>query len=417
MIAEILSTGNEVLSGTVVDTNAAFIAQKLEEAGIEVRRHLCVGDDMDDLVAAVLEIAGRADVALMTGGLGPTGDDLTGEAVAKAAGKPLVFSEEAHRSVAAFFEARGGQMREADAKQAMLPEGAICIANDVGSAPGFVVIVGNCRVFAMPGVPHEMKKMVTDFVLPYIERLASGTHLHAATRTVSVFGLPESEVGRQMQGFNKTFPDLRYGIRVKFPEIYVKVTARLSDAAAAIHRAEAAAGWVREAIGGPAFSADGVPLEAETARLLKEGGATVAVAESCTGGLVADLLTSVPGSSAYFLFAAVTYANQAKIDVLGVPPETIETYGAVSEETARAMAEGVRHLAGATYGIATSGIAGPDGGTAEKPVGTVCIGIATPDKTDAMRLRLSFQNRAMNKRIFAFVAMEALRQEMLTRSC
>ncbi|MDY6905163.1 MAG: competence/damage-inducible protein A [Thermodesulfobacteriota bacterium] len=413
MIAEILSTGNEVLCGAVVDSNAAFIAQHLEEAGIEVRRHVCVGDDMDDLVAALTEIAGRADVALMTGGLGPTGDDLTGEAVAKAAGVPLVFNEEAHQSVAAFFESRRGRIQDSDNKQAMLPQGASCIVNDVGSAPGFVTIIGNCRVFAMPGVPHEMKKMVKDFVLPYIGQLETGARLHAATRTVSVFGLPESIVGQRIKPFNEVFPGLRYGIRVKFPEIYVKVTARLKDAAEAEKRVGQAAQWVSDAIGNPAFSMTGDSLEVETARLLKKVNATIAVAESCTGGLLADLLTSVPGSSAYFLLSAVTYANQAKIDLLDVPAATIEANGAVSEETAKAMAEGARRIAGATYGIATSGIAGPDGGTEEKPVGTVCIGIATPEKTDAMRWQLSFQNRAMNKRIFAFVAIEALRQELL----
>ncbi|MDY6825450.1 MAG: competence/damage-inducible protein A [Thermodesulfobacteriota bacterium] len=413
MIAEILSTGNEMLSGAVVDSNAAFIARSLEEAGIEVRRHVCVGDDMDELVAAVLEMAGRADVVLMTGGLGPTGDDLTAPAVARAAGRPLVFSEEAYQSVAAFFETRGGRLRDADNKQAMLPEGADCIVNDVGSAPGFMAVIGSCRVFAMPGVPHEMKKMVVDFVLPFIGRLETGTHLHAATRTISVFGLPESTVGERMKTFNNVFADLRYGIRVKFPEIYVKVTARMKDAAEAEMRVDEAARWARDAIGHSAFSLEGVSLEVETARLLKDAGVTVALAESCTGGLLADLLTNVPGSSAYFLFSAVTYTNQAKTDVLGVPAETIAANGAVSEETAKAMAEGARRVAGASYGIATSGIAGPAGETDEKPVGTVCIGVATPEKADAMRLRLSFQNRSMNKRMFAFAAIEALRQELL----
>ena len=345
MIAEILSTGNEVLSGTVVDSNAAFIAQKLEEAGIEVRRHVCVGDDMEELVATVREMSGRADVVLMTGGLGPTGDDLTAAAVARAAGKSLVFSEEAHESVAAFFENRGGRMREADAKQAMLPDGADCIFNDVGSAPGFVAVIGDCRVFAMPGVPHEMRKMVIDTVLPYMGRLETGHHLHAATRTISVFGLPESLVGERVKTFNETFPGMRYGIRVKFPEIYVKVTARMTDAGEAERRADEAARWVGDVIGHPAFSVEGVSLEVETARLLKSAGATVALAESCTGGLLADLLTNVPGSSAYFLFSAVTYANQAKMDVLGVPADTIAANGAVTAQAASIDNAGVMQTA------------------------------------------------------------------------
>ena len=413
MIAEILATGNEVLSGAIADTNAAHIAQVLEAAGIEVRRHTCVGDDLDHIAAAVTEICARADVLLVTGGLGPTGDDLTTEAVARAAGKKLVLDPEAEHSMKTYFVQRKRSMQPSDAKQAMLPEGAQCIVNAIGTAPGFMLAMGHCHVFVMPGVPHEMKQILETGVLPRIETLQGGGRLYAASRILTVFGLPESTVGERMAGFDAAFPSMRYGIRVKFPEIFIKVSTRQPDARTAQDLAVQACQWVKKQVGESVFSDAGLALEAEVGRLLVSAKATVAVAESCTGGLIADLLTGVPGSSDYFLFSGVTYANQAKVDVLGVSPQTIETHGAVSEETVKEMADGVRRVAGATFGLATSGIAGPSGGTREKPVGTVCIGLAGPDGVQTSRVCLSFQNRSMNKRLFAFLALETLRRKLL----
>lgn len=412
MIAEILATGNEVLSGTIADTNSAHIAQVLEAAGIEVRRHTCVGDDLDHIAGAVAEICERADVLLVTGGLGPTGDDLTTEAVARAAGKKLAPDPEARQSMENYFIQRKRSMQPSDAKQALLPEGAQCIVNDIGTAPGFMVAIGGCRVFVMPGVPHEMKHMLETGVMPRIDLLRSGGRLFAASRTLTVFGLPESTVGERMAGFEAAFPGMRYGIRVRFPEIFVKVSTRQPDAEAAQDLAKKACDWVKKQVGESVFSDTGLSLEAEVGRLLVKANATVAVAESCTGGLISDLLTNVAGSSDYFLFSGVTYANQAKIDVLGVSPQTIETHGAVSEETVREMAQGVRRVSGATFGLATSGIAGPSGGTVEKPVGTLCIGLAGPDGVQTSRICLSFQNRQMNKRLFAFLALETLRRRL-----
>ncbi|MEW6077507.1 MAG: competence/damage-inducible protein A [Thermodesulfobacteriota bacterium] len=412
MRAEILATGNEVLTGTIVDSNSAFIAAALEETGIEVRRHTCVGDDIELIAAAVREIAGRADVALITGGLGPTGDDLTAEAVARAAGVRLAFDETAGASVRRFFEERGMKMRETDPKQTLLPEGAVCIPNSVGSAPGFSLNVGRCRVYVMPGVPFEMEIMMTASVLPDIVSRQAGGNLHAAGRTLSVFGLPESEVGRLIAGIPERFPGARYGIRVSFPEMFVRISTRDQRKDAAEALVEKAARWTQETIGECVFSGQGLSLPAEVGRLLAEKKKTVAVAESCTGGLVGHLLTNNPGSSDYFLLSAVTYANTAKTAVIGVPQETIDRYGAVSEETARAMAAGVRRLTGADYGLAISGIAGPSGGSTDKPVGTVCIGLAAPEGEFGRTLKLSFQNRSMNKRIFAFAALEMLRRQL-----
>ncbi len=416
MIAEIISTGNEVLCGAVVDSNAAFIAEMLEAAGIEVKRQTCVGDDIDDIAAAVGEAANRTDIVTVTGGLGPTGDDVTAEAVARAAGVELELNPDARASIEAFFASRGLEMRLTDHKQAMLPQGADCIANPVGTAPAMAVIIGNCTVFVLPGVPHEMETLLTGTVLGRIETSAGGPRQVSAVRQMSVFGLPESEVGRLLMDFPGQFPLARYGIRVKFPEIYVSVSTKQPDRVTADAVVDEARDWVGKAMAEAVVSVDGLALETEVGRLLGDAKKTVAVAESCTGGLLADLLTGVPGSSDYFLFSGVTYANSAKVKVLGVPEATLEDQGAVSEETARAMARGVRNLTGATYGLSTSGIAGPGGGTADKPVGTVCIGLATPETVSAVKLRLSFQNRAMNKRIFAFMALDLLRRELLGRS-
>ncbi len=414
MFAEILATGHEVLTGTIIDSNSAFIAGVLEETGIEVRRHTCVGDDIGHIAAAVKEIAGRADILLITGGLGPTGDDLTAAAVAAATGLPLHRDDTAFASVERFFNERGVTMRSTDPKQAMLPESATCIPNRVGSAPGFFLDMDKCRIYVMPGVPYEMEIMLVESVLPDIDRRREDGRSYAAGRTISVFGLPESEVGRLMAVLPDRFPDVRYGIRVSFPEIFVKFSTRGSDQNKAETQVRKAASWAVQTIGEPAFSDRGLSLPAEVGRLLAECGRTVAVAESCTGGLVGHLLTNNAGSSDYFLLSAVTYANTAKNAVLGIAEKVIAEHGAVSEKVVREMAAHVRRLAGADYGLATSGIAGPTGGTKEKPVGTVWIGLAGPEQVSARKLTLSFQDRSMNKRIFAFAALEMLRRQIIT---
>ncbi len=415
MIAEVLATGNEVLTGTIVDSNSAFIARLLEQAGIEVRRHTCVGDNIQEITTALKEMVARADIILVTGGLGPTGDDLTTEAVAQAAGVGLRSDKTAYASLERFFNERGVTMRETDPKQALLPEKAVCIPNPVGSAPGFFLDISDSRVYVMPGVPFEMEIMLVESVLPDIDSRRVDGPACAVAKTLSIFGLPESEVGRMMNALPEKFPRVRYGIRVSFPEIFVTVSTRHADKNTALTLVEQAADWAKQTIGDCVFSDQGLSLPAEVGRLLAEKRQTVAVAESCTGGLIGNLLTNNSGSSDYFLLSAVTYANAAKTAVLGIAEETLIKHGAVSEETARDMAENVRRLAKANYGLATSGIAGPDGGTPDKPVGTVCIGLACSRQAVARKLTLSFQNRSMNKRIFAFAALEMLRRQILSK--
>jgi len=413
MIAEILATGDEIRSGALVDSNSAYISESLEQAGIAVVRHTSVGDDLTILGSILAEIGGRADIAVVTGGLGPTVDDLTAEAAAKAVGVKLMLDRVALDAIEKFFKALKRPMSNSNKKQAMLPEGAERLDNPIGTAPGFMLKIDRCFFFFLPGVPAEMRLMLTDKVLPRIETLQGGASACLRVKTISTFGLPESTTGERLDGFTSMFPDIKLGLRAKFPEIQVKLYGRGDSEKRLDEILTRASEWVLEKVGKGVFSIDGLAMEDVIGRLLRAKQATVAVAESCTGGLISHWLTNVPGSSDYFLFAGVTYSNDAKIQILGVNPETLKRCGAVHEETAKEMAEGVRRVAGATYGIATTGIAGPDGGTKDKPVGTVCIGLATKHKSEGRRFYFPFGMRSRNKKIFAMTALDLLRRMLL----
>ncbi len=412
MIIEILATGDEIRTGAAVDSNSAHIAQALQQAGLEATRHTCVGDDMDMMVSILKEIGSRADVAVVTGGLGPTSDDITAAAAARAKGVELVLNRSALGGLENFFKMRKRAMSLSNKKQAMLPTGAESLDNPVGSAPGFVLNINRCSFFFVPGVPFEMKRMLSDEVLPRIQKLGGGTGELSLVKTLSTFGLPESLIGELLTGLSAEFPEITTGFRSKFPENQVKLYIRGKDTQALRKILEKASQWVLRKLGKNIFSMDGTSMQAIVGTLLTAKQATLAVAESCTGGLISHLLTNVPGSSGYFLFSGVTYSNQAKTKVLGVSSEVLQQYGAVHEETVKKMAQGVRQVAGATYGLATSGIAGPEGGTDEKPVGTVCIGLATPHELKGFEFVFPFNTRLMNKRIFAMKALDLLRREL-----
>ena len=412
MRAEILATGEEIRSGSVIDTNSAFIALRLEEAGIEVRRHCCVGDDIDELAAVLKEISKRSDVAIVTGGLGPTEDDVTAEAVALAVGVELALSGEALESVNAFFKKRQRLYSPANRKQAQLPIGSVCISNPIGTAPGFHIKLDGCTVYCLPGVPIEMRRMFSDDVLPMI-RPVSGRS--AFKKHLTVFGLTEAAVAEQLSGFETVFPQLRLGLCAVFPEISVRVSIRSGYDGDADKNAEDADAWIQERLAPRILSIDGESMAEVVGNLLRNLESTIAVAESCTGGLIANMLTDVSGSSDYFKFCAVTYSNQSKIDILGVDSRTIDRCGAVHEDTAIEMAEGVRLRADADYGLSTTGIAGPTGGTKGKPVGTVCIGLSGPTGSQARRYHFRFDDRELNKKMFAYTALNNLRRRLLKR--
>ncbi len=412
MIAEILSTGDEICSGVIVDSNSAHIAEKLMDLDIEVTRHTCVADDLDALSAVLGEIGARADMALVTGGLGPTRDDLSAEAAAAASGTRLEKNRQAVAYLEGFFEKFNRQPSASDYKQALLPENAEPLFNARGTAPGFCITIGKCRFYFMPGIPAEMDAMLSEQVIPEIRSRLQPPDQFRRMRTLSTFGLPEARVNDSLSGLSYHCPGLRYGLLARFPVIYIKLSASGKDPEQLAADLEKGVSWVGERLGDNLFSTTGRSMEAEVAGSLHAQSATVAVAESCTGGLVAHMLTNVSGSSDYFLLSAVTYANAAKTDILGVPAGVIDQKGAVHEETAKLMAEGIRRVSGADYALSTSGIAGPTGGSEEKPVGTVCIGFAGPGGASGLRFHSPFRERLANKQVFAVLALNVLRKNL-----
>lgn len=412
MIAEILATGDEIRSGVLIDSNSAHIAQELETVGVKVVRHSSVGDDVEILVSVLNEIGRRVDICVVTGGLGPTTDDLTAEAASKAVGVKLYLDQTALSAIKNIFKKRNRQMSDSNIKQAMLPTGATRMDNPVGTAPGFMLKIDKCYFFFLPGVPDEMRIMLSEKVIPIINKFP-GKRKVCLTNTISTFGLTESATGERLAGLAEQFPDIKLGFRAKFPEIHIKLYAYGDDPIRLKELLNKTSGWVLERMGKSVISVTGGSMASVIGDLLRRQKASIAVAESCTGGLVAHWLTNAPGASDYFIFSGVTYWNSVKIDVLGVLPETIKRFGAVHEETAKQMAKGVRRVAGATYGLSISGIAGPDGGSKAKPVGTICIGLAAPDGLEGRRFNFSFGKRSMNKVIFAETALDLLRIKLL----
>lgn len=413
MIAHILSTGDEVLLGDIIDTNSGFLCSALKQMGIEVKKILAVGDDVEDITSTIKEISYTADICLVTGGLGPTRDDVTALSCSRAAGQVLEMNEQALESMTAYFKKRGFVLNRDNESQAMLPKTAHMIVNDHGTAPGFYIQINQCLFFFMPGVPTEMKRMFEQGVAPVLaDRFSLAGNL--LIERLTVFGLAESRVGSLLNDFKTQFPRMRLGFRADFPVIEVKIILADDggDRQKAMRDIAAAKQWAVQLLENKVVSEQGLSIAQEVGRLLTRQKKTLAIAESCTGGLIANMVTDVAGSSDYFLFSAITYSNDAKIHILGVKKETLVEHGAVHEQTAIEMAQGARVKAGADYAISTTGIAGPGGGTAEKPVGMVCIGLAGPSVSKARTYTFLFDDRLRNKKMFAMVALEALRRHL-----
>ena len=376
--AILMSQGDEVVTGQTVDTNAAYLAEALTALGIDVVQHLTVGDRLPDLVATFTR-ATEADVVLCTGGLGPTEDDLTAAAVAEAFHAPLHLDEAALAEIEALFARYGRPMAASNRKQAYLPQGAERLPNARGTAPGFALEAHGAWIACMPGVPHEMRAMFQAQVVP---ALCARFHLTPGRLvTLRTTGVGESTLQDRIGPFQE--PDAVLAYRTSLGENQVKLRFAPNTPEARIHQV---VHEVRTRIGSPVFAIDGLDgpggsLVHTVAEALTHAGQSLATAESCTGGRIAALCTGVPGSSAWFVEGAVVYANEAKVRTLGVTPAALEAHGAVSEPVARAMAEGIRARAGTTYGLATTGIAGPTGGSEAKPVGTVHMALATPEHT------------------------------------
>ena len=406
---EILSTGDEVLTGMIADTNAAFLADQMGSLGFEVVRHTTVGDDRAILEETFRTLGARADVVLCTGGLGPTVDDLTTEVAAGILGVGMKLDETALAYMEGLWRSRGRTMPENNRKQAMLPEPADVLTNPIGTAPGFSVQIGRAHFFFMPGVPREMKKMFAEQVIPRLQKLRPDPTVFDV-RVYRSFGLTESAADQALSDIESLFPGVKLGFRAHFPEIQIKLTVKGPDIDEARARIEAASAEVKKRIGSHIFS-DGDAIEAVIGAALRRDKATVATVESCTGGMIAQLITNVPGASDYFDRGFVTYTDTSKHDLVGVPEALIAEFGVVSEECARAMAEGAKAVARTTYAISVTGLAGPGGGTADKPVGLVYIGLAGPKDTVVRRINWPGQ-REQIRGIAAMVGLDLLRRAL-----
>lgn len=411
---EILSQGDEVVSGQIADTNAAWLSTRLTELGFVVARHTAAGDRLDELIALFREVGARCDAAICTGGLGPTDDDLTNEAVARAFGMPLLLDEPALADLIAKYERFGRRMPEVNRKQVLLPTGCDRLDNDHGTAPGFAVQSPRAWMAFMPGVPREMRGMFEARVVPRL--LARFAITPGRLVTLRTTGCGESDLQERIGvgvGVPGSADPFVLSMRTRLPENHVKLRFHpgVSDAEVIATTREIAA-----RVGSPLFAIEGLPeplpgvdseggeLAEVVGRALVRTGATLAVAESCTGGRIASMCTAIPGSSAWFLEGAVTYANAAKERALGVSASTLAEHGAVSEPVAREMAEGLRARSGATWALSTTGVAGPTGGSPEKPVGLVHLALAGPTGTVHRVIRSSGER----ERIQALAAAAAL---------
>lgn len=406
--AVIISTGDELTTGRTTDTNAGFIADKLLGIGVDVVAILTVGDRPERLRWAWTEALQLGHLVIATGGLGPTADDLTTETVAALFGRPLRLDTEVADRIRQLFALFNRPMPDNNLKQAEFPEGAVIVPNPLGTAPGYRLEVGTAadprHVIVLPGVPREMKPMLVDTVLPWVATLAGDEAI--GYRTFQTFGISESGLDEIIA----TIPgEGRWSFRANFPEVSVRVTVRGGDVDA---RLDAFAREVYARLGPYIYGEGDTSMEKEVARLLGERGLTVGFAESCTGGLIGHRLTNVPGSSAFFRGSIAAYANTVKESLLGVPVDVLARHGAVSEEVAAAMARGARGALGVDVAVATTGIAGPDGGTPEKPVGTVCIGLATADGGATRRYQL-WGNREWVKLLASQIALDWVRRHVL----
>lgn len=412
MTAALLSIGTELTRGELVNTNAAWLGEELTKLGFEVVEHATVDDQLERIVTLIRRFAAMHRVVVVTGGLGPTSDDLTTAAAADAAGVDLRRDESVVEGIRQKFKAFGRVMPESNAKQGDFPEGAEILSNPVGTAPGFAMTLSKARLFFVPGVPREMKHIFRESILPAIASLAEPRTHQVHIRT---FGMTESGVAQALRGLEKEHDGLTLGYRAHFPEIEVKVHVHANAALEAERRAESIAEEVRVLLGDAVFGGRADSFPEVVGKVLRNKGKTLAVAESCTGGKVGELLTRVPGASDYLLLDAVVYANSAKEAVLGVGQEVLRAHGAVSSETAAAMAEGALRVAGADIAVSITGIAGPGGGTEDKPVGTIWFGLARKGEPTITKHRKLLWGRDRVQILSAYIALELVRRAALGR--
>lgn len=404
MHTEILSIGDELLTGTLVDTNSAYIATQCEHIGLEVVRHNCVGDKLENLVAVIKEIGNRADVAIVTGGLGPTLDDLTREAAAQAKGVELVFSSEALVDVKKFFDRLGRNVPEANERQTFFPQGSQYIPNPVGTAPGFNCLIGKTEFFFTPGVPKEMRRMLNEQIIPKIQQKFNlQSQMTLVTKTIATFGLSEAVIGKYLESLAKSFPQIKFGTRASFPETQIKLYARNGNAKSLLIDAinkinEQFKMWI--------FSIDGERMEKVVGDLLRQEKSSVAFVENCCGGIIADWFANVGDSSDFLSMVSVVNFAKTTSLLLGTPILSMQ-------ETTKQTAKKIKDLLNVTYTIAIGGI------TDKKEIppsnalpGTIYIAISDKNSVDCYSCYLPYEG-TYQKKISAMLALDLLRRKIL----
>jgi nicotinamide-nucleotide amidase len=405
--AEIIAIGDELLYGQIMDTNSHWISQELDAVGVRVVRKTTVGDNRTDILTAFEEASKRAQLILITGGLGPTQDDLTKPLLAEYFGCDIVEVPEAVAAVSSYFLRRGREMTPLNILQGHLPTCCTYVPNEVGTAPGMWFEQKGSYWMSMPGVPHEMKKLVKDFVLPKLSQVFDLPVIYH--KLIKTAGIGESWLADLIKDWENALPShIRLAYLPSLGHVKLRLTAFGEDKKVLAAAVEQQIQHILPTISNYVYGYNEETLETAVGKLLKNSGKTLALAESCSGGYISHLITTVPGSSNYLRGTVVPYHNDLKQQVLGVNSATLAQHGAVSEETVREMATGVKKLFGADYGLASSGIAGPDGGSPDKPVGTVWIACAGPDFVEAKLLQLT-QDRLINIQLTGVAVLNLLR--------
>ncbi len=411
ILAEVVTIGDEILYGQITDTNTQWISKELDKIGIKIVRKSSVGDQEDKILQILAEAESRADIVLLTGGLGPTKDDITKKTLCKYFDDELVINEDALAFITDFFIKRGRPMTELNRQQAAIPSCCTYLANKTGTAPGMWFVHSGIVFVSMPGVPHEMKYLMSNEVIPRLKVFFETPIIyHKMIRTI---GVGESFLAEKIESWEDNLPEhIKLAYLPSFGQVRLRLTAVGIDEEQLRKDVDAEIEKVMLLIGSSVFGFDNDDLEIVIGKELKRKGLTISVAESCTGGYISHMLTKVPGCSSYFMGSIVSYDNSLKINLLGVNPGTIVQHGAVSEETVTEMAEGARKLMKTDFAIATSGIAGPDGGTFEKPVGTIWIACAMEGRTITKKVQLTNQ-RDTNIQYGSVVALNLLRKIMI----
>jgi len=409
MTAEIITIGDEILTGHTVNTNAAFIGEKLTEIDVRVLRETTIGDDISTIAAIFRQAIRRSEIIIATGGLGPTHDDVTKRAIANAFNRPLVMHGETLEVLKAWFAARRRTLDKINEEQALLPVDADFVPNPVGTAVGIHIAEGGWHFYVLPGVPDEMRPMITNHIVPFLKTRVQSTRAHGALYTT---GIPESKLYAMLEPVLDTHPEVKVaflpgynGVKIRFS--CSRITSESSQKMIDAWRADAKA-----VLGNAIYSETEDSIETVIGELLRAKGATLAIAESCTAGIIASRITDIAGSSEYFTRGYVTYSNDAKIELLGVDPHAIDTEGAVSETVAKQMADGARKNSKAAYAVAVTGIAGPGGGTPEKPVGLTYVAVSGGGET-ICRKHLLGMDRSINRRRASQVALNLLRKRLI----